>query len=88
MNATLAAKKKHPNGHVGGHRGAKTKEKPAKLPHARAREADAKPPPARGLRATVRGRLLQRVPPHAGGTDHSHLQEIASRARVGLANHL
>ena len=44
MNST---KKKHPNGHTAGHRGAKIKEKPAKLPHARAREADAKPPPAR-----------------------------------------
>ena len=47
MNATLATKKKHPSGHVGGHRGAKTKEKPAKLPHVRAREAVAKLPPAR-----------------------------------------
>ena len=47
MNATLATKKKHPSGHVGGHRGAKTKEKPAKLPHVRAREAVAKMPPAR-----------------------------------------
>ena len=44
-----AMKKKHPNGHVAGHHGAKTKEKPAKLPHARAREADAKPPPARSI---------------------------------------
>ena len=43
MNST---KKKHPNGHTSGHHGAK-KEKPAKLPHVRAREAVAKLPPAR-----------------------------------------
>ena len=50
MNST---KKKHPNGHVSGHHGAKIKGKPAKLPHARAREADAKPPPSRSIAPAV-----------------------------------
>ena len=57
MNST---KKKHPNGHTAGHRGAKIKEKPAKLPHARAREADAKPPPARSIAPVMEPPRAQR----------------------------
>ena len=80
MNATLATKKKHPSGHVGGHRGAKTKEKPAKLPHVRAREAVAKMPPARaavepwlpyehldGSRAAALGEVARFLGVSAGG---------------------